>query len=56
MRDAAGNQALLAELMQLAGSGGLHPIEPTEYPLDDVVQALTDLAERRAAGKLVLVP
>ena len=56
MRDAAGNQALLSELMQLAGSGALHPVEPTEYPLDDVVRALTDLAERRAAGKLVLVP
>jgi NADPH2:quinone reductase len=56
MRDAAGNQALLAELMDLAGSGALSPVEPTPYPLDDVVAALSDLQERRAAGKVVLVP
>ena len=56
LRDPAGNQALLAELMELAGSGALHPVEPTPYPLDDVVRALTDLAERKVAGKLVLVP
>ena len=56
MRDAAGNQALLGELLSLAGSGALHPVEPTAYPLDDVVRALSDLAERRVAGKLVLVP
>jgi NADPH2:quinone reductase len=55
-RDRAGNQELLTELLELAGSGALHPVEPTAYPLDDVVRALTDLAERRVAGKLVLVP
>ncbi|MEO7428187.1 MAG: zinc-binding dehydrogenase, partial [Acidimicrobiales bacterium] len=56
MRDAAGNRDLLTELMDLAGSGALSPVEPTEYPLDDVVQALTDLQDRKAAGKVVLVP
>ncbi len=56
MRDPAGNQALLARLMELAGSGALSPVEPTEYPLEDVVRALTDLQERRVAGKVVLVP
>jgi NADPH2:quinone reductase len=56
MRDAAGTQALLAELMDLAGSGALSPVEPTPYALDDVVAALSDLQERRAAGKVVLVP
>jgi NADPH2:quinone reductase len=56
MRDPAGNQALLAELLELAGSGALSPVEPTPYPLDDVVGALTDLQERRVAGKVVLVP
>jgi NADPH2:quinone reductase len=56
LRDPAGNQALLAELMQLAGSGALHPVEPTPYPLDDVVRALTDLQDRKVAGKVVLVP
>ncbi len=56
MRDGAGNRAVLAELMDLAGEGALHPVEPTTYPLDQVVAALTDLAERRVAGKVVLVP
>jgi NADPH2:quinone reductase len=56
MRDSAGNQALLAELMQLAGSGALHPVEPSAYPLDDVVRALTDLQDRKVAGKVVLLP
>jgi NADPH:quinone reductase-like Zn-dependent oxidoreductase len=42
--------------MDLAGSGAISPVEPTAYPLDDVVRALSDLQERRAAGKVVLVP
>ena len=56
MRDATGNQVLLAELMALAGSGALSPVQPTEYPLDAVVDALTDLQDRKVAGKIVLVP
>lgn len=56
MRDPEGNQAVLAELMALAGSGGVHPVEPTARPLDDVVQVLTDLQERKVAGKVVLTP
>jgi NADPH2:quinone reductase len=56
MRDPHGNQALLAQLMEYAGSGALRPVEPTEHPLEDVVQVLTDLQDRTAAGKLVLVP
>ncbi len=56
MRDPHGNQALLTQLMEYAGSGALHPVEPTEHPLEDVVQVLTDLQDRKAAGKLVLVP
>jgi NADPH2:quinone reductase len=55
-RDPAGNQALLTELMDLAGSGALSPVEPLEYPLDEVVAALTDLQDRKVAGKVVLVP
>lgn len=55
-RDPAVHQALLAEVLGLAGDGSLHPVEPTAYPLDDVVRALTDLADRQVTGKLVLVP
>jgi NADPH2:quinone reductase len=56
MRDPDGNQAVLAQLFDLAGSGALTPVEPIAYPLDEVVRALTDLQERRVAGKVVLVP
>ncbi len=55
-RDPAGNRALLAELMDLAGSGALSPVEPLERPLDEVVRVLTDLQDRQLAGKVVLVP
>lgn len=56
MRDPDGNRLLLDDLMALAADGEIHPVEPTPYPLDDVVRALTDLQERRVGGKVVLVP
>jgi NADPH2:quinone reductase len=56
MRDPAGNQELLALMMQLAGSGGISPVEPTPFPLDDVVDVLSALQDRKVAGKVVLVP
>jgi NADPH2:quinone reductase len=56
MRDPDANRRLVRDLVELAGSGAIHPVEPTAYPLDDVVAALTDLQERRVAGKVVLVP
>ena len=43
MRDPAGNQALIAELLELVAAGALHPVEPAAYPLDDVAAALADL-------------
>src|SRR3546814_7279206 len=51
MRDPEGNRALLAELMELAGSGALSPIDPTPYPLDEVVKALLDLQDRRSPAR-----
>lgn len=56
MRDPDGNQTMMAELLAMAGSGAIRPVEPTEYPLDDVVRALTDLQQRKVTGKVVLVP
>ena len=56
MRDPDGNRLLLDDLMALAAAGEIHPVEPTAYPLDEVVRALTDLQERRVGGKVVLVP
>ncbi len=37
-------------------AGDLDPVEPTSYPLDKTIDALRDLAERRASGKLVVIP
>jgi NADPH2:quinone reductase len=56
LRDPAGNLALLGRLMELAGAGALTPVQPTEHPLDDVVRVLSDLQDRKVAGKVVLVP
>lgn len=52
----ADNAALLRSVMQQIAGGKLHPVEPTPYPLENTVDALCDLAERRASGKLVVTP
>ena len=49
------NAALVEEVLHLAGSGSLHPPEPTTFRLDQAAQALAALTERRAVGKVVLV-
>jgi NADPH2:quinone reductase len=55
-RHPADNQRLLGELLTMIADGDLHPVEPRTYPLADAANALTDLAERRVAGKVALVP
>ncbi|MFW2333365.1 NADPH:quinone oxidoreductase family protein [Ilumatobacter sp.] len=55
-RQPAENAALLNELVHQISIGRLRPVEPTAYPLDRTVDALRDLAERRASGKLVVIP
>jgi NADPH2:quinone reductase len=42
------------ELLPMMESGAVNPPIGTAYPLEDVRTALTDMAERRATGKLVL--
>mgnify|MGYP006175984533 CR=1 FL=1 len=42
------------ELVPMMGSGVISPPIGTTYPLEEVRQALTDMAERRATGKSVL--
>ena len=56
LRDPAGNQQLVRELLDLVAAGKVHPVEPVAYPLDDVARCLTDLEERRVTGKCVLAP
>jgi NADPH:quinone reductase-like Zn-dependent oxidoreductase len=46
---------MLAEVMALIADGRLSPVEPVSYPLADAAKALSDLENRRVAGKVVLV-
>ena len=55
-REPAGNQQLLAELGEMIASGRLAPRAPAAFPLEQAGQVLTDLRERRLAGKAVLIP
>lgn len=50
------NARLVDEVLHLAGSGALHPPEPTAFPLAHAAEALGALTARRVAGKVVLVP
>ena len=49
------NKANLRELMDWYLAGKLKPLVSKEYPLERAADALIDLAERRAQGKIVLV-
>jgi NADPH2:quinone reductase len=50
------NQRLLDEVLARIADGTLRPVEPTTYPLEHAAQALQDLADRRVAGKVALIP
>lgn len=56
LRNLDANAQLVAEVVAAIGEGRLHPIAPTERPLEAAGTAIADLLERRAAGKTVLVP
>ena len=56
MTHAEGQRTLLADLLAMVDDGRLHPVRPAEYPLNDVARALEDLLERRAVGKIALIP
>ena len=51
-----GNQELIDEVLTLVRDGRLNPVEPTTYPLEEAGRALADLAARRVAGKVALLP
>jgi len=50
------NRALLAEVVARIANGDLEPVEPVSYPLREAAQALHDLADRKVAGKVALIP
>jgi NADPH2:quinone reductase len=47
---------LLEDLLAMIDAGSIEPVSPTPYPLEHVGRALDDLLERRAVGKLALLP
>ena len=50
------NRAMIGEIVDAIACGELHPVKPTERPLTDARAVLTELLDRQAAGKIVLVP
>ena len=56
MKNPADHAGLETELFDLAARGELRPVEPVPYPLAAAGSVLTDMSERRIAGKVVLVP
>jgi NADPH:quinone reductase len=50
------NRAMLDAVLEMIATGRLRPVEPATYPLAEAARALTDLAERRVAGKVALTP
>jgi NADPH:quinone reductase len=55
-RNGDANRALLAEVVRRIADGDLDPVEPVAYPLHEAARALRDLADRKVAGKVALVP
>jgi NADPH:quinone reductase len=55
-QDPAGNQVLVADLLDRVADGVLHPVAPASYPLERAAEALNRLAGRQVTGKLALLP
>jgi NADPH:quinone reductase-like Zn-dependent oxidoreductase len=55
-RNLAENRAMIGEIVDAIASGELHPVAPTRRPLDEARAVLSELLDRKAAGKIVLVP
>lgn len=55
-RDPDRNRELIAELFDWHARGKISPYISAAYPLERAAEALNDLLERRALGKIVIVP
>jgi NADPH:quinone reductase len=53
-REPKRNAGNIQELMDLYAAGKIRPLVSRTYPLAEGAQAITDLAERRATGKIVV--
>jgi len=50
------NRAMIAEIVSAIEGGQLHPVAPFERPLEEAAAVLAELRDRKAVGKIVLVP
>jgi NADPH:quinone reductase len=50
------NKAMIGEIVAAIGNGELKPVPPFERPLADAGAVLGELLDRKALGKIVLVP
>ena len=55
-KDPVGNRGLIDELMEMVGTGRLHPVHPARFPLDQAPAVMGGLIDRTIGGKAVLVP
>jgi len=55
-REPQANERDVAEMMALLSAGKLRPHISATYSLDQVPQALIDMANRRVTGKVLIVP
>jgi NADPH2:quinone reductase len=55
-RDPLGSRDLIAQLMAMVGTGRLHPVGPSTFPLEQAAAVMTGLIDRTIGGKVVLVP
>ena len=56
MRQPDENRAMIAEVVDAIAKGELHPVAPFERPLADAGAVFSELLNRKAVGKIVLVP
>lgn len=54
--DPKGHMANVAQLLDWFGAGKVSPIISRAYRLEETIEALTDIAERRVIGKVVIHP
>ena len=55
-RDRTGNAANFRDILAFHAAGGIKPVVGRVHPLENYAQALNDLAQRRAIGKIVVTP
>jgi NADPH2:quinone reductase len=56
MRNPTENASMIQDLLGMAATGQIHPVEPAARPLEDAAAVLEDFQQRRIAGKVVLTP